>query len=583
LPPERVDFTVDVLRDAFQHIAEEMATELKKIAYSPIIREAGDFATGITDARGQLISRASYTPGHYNSISMSTKEVVKAVGLENIHPGDVLITNDPWICASHLPDIFVYQPLFDGDELFAFLVTGAHHIDVGGKNPGGTTANTTEIYQEGLQIPPMKLRIAGVVNDSLETIIRANVRLGHVVMNDIYSCMAITDLGSVRVRRLMAKYSSATVAHAFEETIRRSEILLRAELEKIPDGVYEWEDAVDDSGVSDRPVKIHTRVTVDGSDVYIDFAGSDPEVRSGINLAPPLRDAYAAVAVRCFTDPDIPHNEGCLRPIHVDAPLGTVMNPNRGAAVAGRAPTVSRMTDCIMACMSQAVPAKAMAGYGGSLLQPVWRGRGEQGEFIFMDTTHGGLGGRRGLDGESCLSFPYDIGNHPIEYVEANYPVEVRNFAIRENSEGPGTFRGGFGAMKTYRLLIDDVEMHVDGDRLKLLPFGLEGGMPSVNQLYVHVAPDGTRTDLASKRGYTFMRGDTIELYTPGGGGLGSPYERDPAAVAADVEQGYIDRERAAGSYGVVVDGEDAVDLDATAALRERVARAEERERLEVA
>jgi N-methylhydantoinase B len=563
-----MNFTLDVLRDAFQHIAEEMATELKKIAYSPIIREAGDFATGITDARGQLIARASYTPGHYNSISMSTKEVIAAVGIENIHPGDVLITNDPWICASHLPDIFVYAPLFDGDELFAFLVTGAHHIDIGGKNPGGTTANTTEIYQEGLQIPPMKLLTAGAVNDSLEAIIRINVRLGDVVMNDIYSCMAITDLGAARLRRLMEKYSSATVGLAFDETIRRSEILLREELSKIPDGVYEWEDAVDDSGVGDTPVKIHTSVRIDGSDVYIDFTGSDPEVRSGINLAPPLRNAYAAVAVRCFTDPNIPHNEGCLRPIHVDAPMGTVMNPSRGAAVAGRAPTVSRMTDCIVACMSQAVPEKAMAGYGGSLLQPVWRGRSDRGEFIFMDTTHGGLGGRRGLDGESCLSFPYDVGNHPIEYVEANYPVEVVNYAIRENSEGPGTYRGGFGAAKTYRMLIDDVEMHVDGDRLRLLPFGLEGGMPSVNQRYIHVTPDGTRTDLASKRGYTFMRGDSIELYTPGGGGLGPPFERDPKAVAEDVEEGYIDRDRASRAYGVVIDKLGEVDVLATEKLR---------------
>jgi N-methylhydantoinase B len=569
---------VDVLRDAFQQISEEMATELKKIAYSPIIREAGDFATGITDAHGQLIARASYTPGHYNSISISTKAVIESVGVDNIHPGDVLITNDPWICASHLPDIFVYQPLFNGDKLFAFLVTGAHHIDVGGKNPGGTTANTTEIYQEGLQIPPMKLRIDGAVNDSLELIIRTNVRLSHIVMSDIYSCMAITDLGASRLRRLMDKYSSTMVSTAFSESIRRSEQLLREEISKIPDGVYEWVDAVDDSGLSEEPVKIVTRLTIDGSDIYIDFAGSDPEVRSGINLAPPLRDAYAAVAVRCFTDPNIPHNEGCLRPIHIDAPLGSVMNPNRGSAVAGRAPTVSRMTDCIIACMSQAVPERAMAGYGGSLVQPVWRGRSDRGEFIFMDTTHGGLGGRRGLDGESCLSFPYDIGNHPVEYVEANYPVRVENFQLRENSEGPGTFRGGFGARKTYVMLVDDVEMHIDGDRLKLPPFGLEGGRPAVNQRYVHVAADGTHTDLASKRGYMFHSGDAVELYTPGGGGLGDPLARDLGAVARDVEQGYIDVERAESAYGVVFAEDGSIDRDKTAKLREQSALTQERD-----
>lgn len=562
------DFTFDVLRDSFQHLAEEMAVELKKIAYSPIIREAGDFATGVTDRAGQLISRASYTPGHYNSIAISTKEVIAAVGLDNIAPGDVLITNDPWICASHLPDIFVYSPFFVDGELFAFLVTGAHHIDVGGKNPGGTTADTTELYQEGLQIPPMHLRFGDKVNHSLETIIRANVRLSDVVMNDIYSCMAINDLGAKRLRTLVEKYSSEAVSFAFDESIRRSEYLLREEIKKIPNGSYHWVDAVDDDGFGDDPVRIEVDVRIEDTDVYIDFTGSDPQVKSGINLAPPLRDAYAAVTVRCFTDPRIPHNEGCLRPIHIYGPPGTVMNPHRGAAVAGRAPTVSRMTDAILACMSQAVPDRAMAGYGGSLVQPVWRGQRDGGPFIFMDTTHGGLGGRQGMDGESCLSFPYDIGNHPIEYVEANYPVRVERFSLRENSEGPGKFRGGLGGIKEYRMLIDDVEMHIDGDRLRLRPFGLRGGDASSYQRYVWVHTDETSEDLRSKRGYHFNKGDLVRLFTPGGGGLEPAIERDPAAVVEDVVQEYIDRDRARESYGVVVDPSGRLDERATRELR---------------
>lgn len=563
------DFTFDVLRDSFQHLAEEMAVELKKIAYSPIIREAGDFATGLTDKTGQLIARASYTPGHYNSIAISTKEVIAAVGLEKIRPGDVLITNDPWICASHLPDIFVYSPFFVDGELFAFLVTGAHHIDVGGKNPGGTTADTTELYQEGLQIPPMHLRFENVINNSLETIIRANVRLSDVVMNDIYSCMAINDLGAERLNALVTKYGSEAVTNAFDESIRRSEYLLREEIKRIPDGSYRWTDAVDDDGFGDEPVKIEVEVRIEGSDVYIDFTGSDPQVKSGINLAPPLRDAYAAVTVRCFTDPRIPHNEGCLRPIHVYGPPGTVMNPHRGAAVAGRAPTVSRMTDGILACMSQAVPERAMAGYGGSLVQPVWRGAADGRPFIFMDTTHGGLGGRRGMDGESCLSFPYDIGNHPVEYVEANYPVRVERFSLRENSEGPGKFRGGLGGVKEYRMLVDDVEMHIDGDRLRLKPFGLEGGEASSNQRYTWIHTDGEEEDLRSKRGYHFGKGDLIRLFTPGGGGLEPAIKRDPAAVKEDVIQGYIDVDRARDAYGLVLDEAGEVDENATIQLRE--------------
>jgi N-methylhydantoinase B len=542
-------FTFEVLRDNFYHMCRDMATELRKICISTVIREAQDFATALTDAGGRLIAQSIGTPGHYNSVPSAVQGLLKRFPAESLSPGDVLMTNDPWMCAGHLPDIVIVTPIFHDRELVAIAATVAHHIDLGGKNPGSTTANTTEIFQEGLQLPPLKLVEAGRKNEAVEAIIRQNVRLPDIVVHDLECQTAVNARAADRVGALCRKYGPRTLRAAFDDAIARSEALMREEIERIPDGTYQFEDFMDDDGISDRPLRIAATVTVDGSNLHVDFTGSDPQTKGGINMTPSFRDSYTHLAIRCYLDPAIPQNQGCFSPVTITAPEGTIVNPGRTAAVAGRSPMISRVVDVVMACLAQALPERAVAGYGGCNAQPVISGMNPAGGgfFIFLDSNWGGLGGRAGRDGVTCLSFPQNVGNHPIEILESRYPVRVRRFEIRTDSAGAGRFRGGFGSIKDYEMLAE-VDLQVPGDRVKLPPFGLLGGKAAVPTAYVRVR-DGREENLQTKHAYVLNSGDVLSVRTPGGGGLHDPLERDPALIAEDLRLGYITAKHARAHY----------------------------------
>ena len=549
-------FTYEVLRDTYFHICRDMATELRKICISTVIRDAQDFATAITDKDGRLVAQSIGTPGHYNSVPSAVRGMLEVFPPETLEPGDMLMTNDPWICAGHLPDIMVAAPVFWENRLIAFAATVAHHLDIGGKNPGGTTANTTEIYQEGLQLPPLKFFEAGRKNKAVEAIIRQNVRLPDVVAHDLDCEMAVNSRAERALLDLCRKYGVEVLEQSFDTAITNSEALMREEIAAIPDGSYSFEDFLDDDGLSDEPLKIAATVTVAGSELTVDFAGSSPQTKGGINMTPSFRDSYTNLAIRCCLDPDIPQNQGCFAPVTISAPEGTILNPRRTAAVAGRSPVISRVVDVVMACLAQALPDRAVAGYGGCNAQPVISGEDPETDrfFIFLDSNWGGLGGRATKDGVTCLSFPQNVGNHPVEVLESRYPVVIDRYHIRPDSEGPGRFRGGFGSIKDYRFLAD-VELQVPGDRVKLPPFGLLGGRNGTTTAYVRVR-GGEETVLRTKHAYTLEMGDTLSVRTSGGGGLGDPTERDPAAVALDVAEGYNSPEHAEAEYGVAVDAD---------------------------
>jgi N-methylhydantoinase B len=335
---------------------------------------------------------------------------------------------------------------------------------------------------------------------------------------------------------------------------------------------------MDDDGITEEPVRIAAAVTVKGEQIAIDFTGSSPQVKGGINMTAPFRDAYTHMAVRCFLDPTIPHNEGCLKPVQITAPPGTVLNPLRPAAVAGRGEVIGRLVDVLIACLSQAVPARTMAGYGGNRGQPVFSGvhPRTQRPFIMMDTTWGGMGGRRGKDGATCLSFPQNVGNHSIEVLESLYPVQVTRFTIRQNSEGAGEFRGGFGAIKDYRILVDGT-VQCGGDRCKFPPFGLEGGTPGPLEEFVLVR-NGGEERLQTKRDYQLHAGDVFSVRTPGGGGLGDPLKRLPEHGLADWSAEYISRDRLCEVYGIEIDPiTRSIDVRATESRRSVLAAAARR------
>ena len=290
---------------------------------------------------------------------------------------------------------------------------------------------------------------------------------------------------------------------------------MREEITAIPDGSYQFEDFLDDDGQSDNPLKIAATVTVTGSEIAVDFTGSSPQTRGGINMTPSFRDSYTNLAIRCCLDPNIPQNQGCFLPVTITAPEGTILNPRRTAAVAGRSPVISRVVDVVMACLAQALPDRAVAGYGGCNAQPVISGSDpETGRFfIFLDSNWGGLGGRATKDGVTCLSFPQNVGNHPVEVLESRYPVVIEKYHIRSDSEGPGRFRGGFGSIKDYRMLTE-VELQVPGDRAKLPPFGLLNGKNGSTTAYVRIR-DGKETPLRTKHSYTLETVSYTHLTLP--------------------------------------------------------------------
>jgi len=566
-------FTFEVIQDTLYAVTEEMGAELTRIAYSTIIRESHDCATGITDAVGQTVAQAALTPGHFMTISSATKGVLDQIPAEAFRPGDAVITNDPWICAGHLPDTFILTPFFYRDQILGFLSSVAHHIDVGGTNPGSTTPNTSSIYDEGIQIPPVKLYDQGKLNDAVLAIWRKNSRMPEVVATDLQAQVAVNNRGYQRLTELCDKFGPDTVSWAMAEALDRSEILVRSVFDSIPDGVYTAEDFVDDDGWTDDPVPIRVRLEVKGSDLYVDYEGSGEQTRGGINVTPSYRDAYTQMVVRCFTDPAIPQNEGCYRPVHITAPPGSVLNPTYPAAVAGRHTCIPRLADVVAAVMSQAVADKALAGYGGMLGQPVFSGADPQSgrTWMFMDNSHGGTGARANQDGVDCVSWPWNAANHMIEVLENQAPVRIERFELAQDSEGAGMWRGGLGLIKDYRVLDGPVNVQVGGDRFKAPATGLAGGGTSVPQAYILMRAE-TEMAVKSKSDLTLSGGDVLSVRMPGGGGYGVPWRRDARIVQRDVCLGYISRERARLAYGVVVDEHGEVDQKQTEHARAALA-----------
>ena len=543
------DFTHEVIRDHLAYYCEEMMADLRKICVSTIIREAQDCATGIADYAGQLVTQSSGTPGHYNSIPSAVAGVLKKISPRDMLPGDVIITNDPWICAGHMPDVVVISPVFGSAGPFAFVVTVAHHIDMGGRNPGSTTANTTDVFQDGLQIPPLFLSRGGAVDEGILDLILENVRFPDIVRHDLYSEMAVNRRGEARLTELVDRYGESVVTGTFERLFHEAERLVRHEISGIPDGRWSWTDYVDSDGQTDEPVRVACTVTVAGEELEVNFSESAPQARGGINMTPSFRDSYTHFAVRCCLDPAIPYNQGSFWPIKITARPGTVVSPIRPAPVAGRSVMISRVVDVVLACMSQAIPDRARAGYGGCNAQPVFSGQRLSGEpFIFLDTNWGGMGAAATADGANCLSFPQNVANHPIELLESTYPVQIDRYEIRADSAGPGEFRGGLGLRKDYRLTTD-TRLDVPGDRTKFPPFGLNGGGNGALTQYVLIR-DGEETALPTKREVELRAGDVVSVRTSGGGGIGPAADRPCDRIERDLRLGYESAGHAELAYG---------------------------------
>jgi len=570
--PDINPILLEVIKNAFDTIADEMALIIMRTGYSEIVRDAMDYSTALCDAKGQTLAQGLTTPLHLGSFYDAMRALIEQYEGQ-IHPEDVYIFNDPY-CASgqHLPDIYIIKPIFIEGELWSWATTIAHHVDVGGIVPGSNAIGATEIYQEGLRIPILKLYDRGKANDSIWDIIRQNVRLPEKVVGDLGAQISACHGAEREFTDLFNRYGAETMVLYIEEIHNYAERLARAEIAGIPDGTYEFTDHLDGLGSDPEPIVFELKLTVKGEEIIVDWTGTSHAVKGGINSPVPFTKAAAYTAIKCVMVSDIPNSHGFTRPITVIAPEGTVVNPQHPFPCGARGISGFRMIDCIFGALAQAVPDRVTAdGNGGSTL--VGYGGYQDGRpFVYVETIWGTWGGASTHDGqEGVPHMGANQSNVPIEMIEAEQPLRIERYSYIANTGGPGKFRGGLSTVRDVRSLADEAVLTVRTDKRRYPPHGLNGGKPGAPTWSI-VNPDTENRMLPVliTDPVTLVKGDLFSHLLPGGGGHGDPLERDPEHVLKDVLEERVTREHARKEYGVVILEEDppVLDRDQTYRLR---------------
>jgi N-methylhydantoinase B len=515
---------LEVFKHLFAAIAEEMGEVLRRASYSPNIKERRDFSCALFNARGDMIAQAAHIPVHLGSMPLSVAEVVASLQLE---PGDAAILNDPFRGGTHLPDITVVTPVFveqgGAPALFGYAASRAHHADVGGMTPGSMPI-AREIYQEGLVIPPVKLAVRGEVQAGVLDLILANVRTPEERAGDLWAQLAANRRGEARLREAAARYGAAETTRFMDELLAYSERMTRRLLAGLPDGQYQFTDYLDDDGVGQEPVPISVTVTVSGDEAMVDFTGSAPQQRGSVNAVYAITLSAIYYVFRCMLGLDVPNNSGCLAPIRVIAPKGTVVNATRPAPVAGgNVETSQRITDVLLGALARACPDKVPAASQGTMNNVTiggWdAGRGRP--FAYYETIGGGMGARPGRAGVPAIhTHMTNTLNTPVEALEYAYPLRVARYEIRRGSGGPGQFAGGDGIRRDIEVLAE-AQASLITERRRRRPFGLAGGKPGVPGENVLIRA-GVEQPLPGKGSFELQPGDVLSLRTPGGGGYGA-------------------------------------------------------------
>jgi len=544
--------TFAVLKNALDTIVDDMAYAVMRTARSPIVRDVLDYSVTICDRHGRILSQAKTVALHLGAVPDAIDVVMQRFS-GNMAPGDVIVLNDPYAGGMHLPDIFMFKPVFFEDALSGFTVVIAHHCDVGGRVPGSNASDSTEIFQEGVRIPPMKLFDAGQRNETLVSILRANVRLPDLVLGDLDAQHATCSLGERDLRRLFERYGRDTLEGYFDRLIDYGETLTRKAIAAWPEGSYSFTDYIDGDGFSADPIPICCTLTVKEGHIHADFAGSSPQVRGAINSTFSFVKSSTYLTIRCALDHDVPNNAGVYRCISVSAPEGSILNPRMPAPVAARALTGYRVVDTVMGALAQIVPHKVMAaGEGGNTVVAIGGYHGEQREpFILVDMINGAWGGRSGQDGVEGITNPsQNMSNLPVETLESRYPIRVESYGFRPDSGGAGEFRGGLGLTRSYRLLAEEAVLQLRADRTEHPPYGLFGGRPGAPSRNYICEPGSVLRALPGKTTMRITRGTLVLHEQAGGGGYGTPQNRDPHALHDDLLNGKITEKAAAEFYG---------------------------------
>ena len=580
--------TLQVVREGLIAVCRSMGHTMSRTAYSPIFSEGFDFSCALFDGTAEMVSQAEFNPVHLGSMPYAVEWAVKEIGVENLDPGDVILHNDPYRGGTHLTDFTMMAPVFYEDRLVAIPASRGHQIDVGGSAPGGFPGDATEIFQEGIRVPPVKVHRRGVEVTDIWKLLLSNIRVPTIVHGDFRAMFGALKVAERRIHEYCEKYGVEQFSSILEAIKDYSERRMRAEIADLPDGVYEYEDFLDDDGIDPDPIRIRCRLTIDGDVVVADFDGSDPQVQGPVNATFGVTASQVYTVLFQVTDPEMPSNHGAFRPIKILAPSGSIVNANYPASVfGGNVETSSRILDVLLGCFSQAVPDRIIGSCFGTC-QNFTAGstHPETGEYSIIYVYHeGGWGARATADGLTAEINP--IGNdmnQPVEIFESKFPWLYEEYTLNEDSGGPGRYRGGLGVRQRLRSLSETSTINLIADRYKRPPFGVLGGkspLPSegghFNDFRVRLpdsegfehATTAFGTDSPSKFArQRIPRGTVVENTTTGGGGYGDPLTRDPERVRHDVIEGYVSAAVAEEEYGVVLTADQDVDVGRTAARR---------------
>jgi N-methylhydantoinase B len=540
--------TLEVLWNRLLSVVNEQQVTLMRTAFSTVVRESQDLACGVFDSRGYMVAQSlTGTPGHINAMATGVRHFLRAIPPSQLVPGDVLITNDPWLTAGQINDMTVLTPVFLGGRVIGYFASCCHSPDIGGRVYG---AAATEVYEEGLRIPIMHLFRGGEPNADLVALIRANVRVPEETIGDLYAQAACNDVGARELVRFLTEFELAELDSLADAIIERSERAMRDAIAALPDGTYRSENWAD--GFDDQPVHIVVAVTVERDQATIDFTGSSEQMANGLNVVLNYTHAYASFAMKAAVNPEVPHNEGAFRPVRVTAPEGCIFNCQEPAAVAARHLLGHMIPATVYAALVQAMPGKLMAGGADALWLTVWRGTwpGSRRLFTFSLFQSGGAGARAAKDGLQTNGYPSGVAGVPAEVFETWAPLVMHRKELVPDSGGAGRFRGGLAQAAEVAYLGDGYwGVSTLIERTRFPGAGLAGGRPgSVGSFQLD---SGERPP--AKRLVPLPNAARVQLVLPGGGGYGDPRARSSEAVLRDVVNGYVSIEAARREYGVTV------------------------------
>jgi N-methylhydantoinase B len=535
--------TQEIVGNALASIADEMATTIFRTAHSTVVRDGMDFSAALCDAHGETVAQAVTVPFHLGSVPHAM-ETLRAKWGDRMRPGDVFVMNDPFDGGIHLQDIFVFKPVFHEAELVGFATTTAHHGDVGGRLPGSAACDNTEIFQEGLRLPWLRLYDRGEPVETVFEVIRANVRIPRMTLGDLAAQVAATTVAERALQELADRYGRGRLADLMTGLVEHTERLVRSEIAGWPDGTATFTDYLDSDGIVQRDVPITATVTIAGDEITADLTESSPMVAGALNSTRSFIQACVYQAVRSALEVEIPNTSGAFRPIHVLTKPGTIVHVVMPGASSMRGVTGFRALDAVNGALAQLIPDRVpAAGEGGNTLAVFGSEREDGSRFIFYELVVGTWGGTPEDDGNDGVTNPASLAaNIPVEVAESEFPILIERYGLVPDSGGVGQHRGGLAVERVWRCLTPNTSLIVRSDRAAHPPYGLQGGGPGALSSNLLIHADGTEEALPSMFSTTIQAGDVYVHRTAGGGGWGDPALRDPARIADDVADGKVTR-----------------------------------------